>query len=37
MVEADLQSIGLTSPNFNPDTYIPDIATIRQLIGNVHD
>ncbi|AFZ11120.1 GDP-mannose 4,6-dehydratase [Crinalium epipsammum PCC 9333] len=37
MVEADLQALGLTSPNNNSSNSFPDIATIRQNVGEMHD
>ncbi|HEY9812810.1 MAG TPA: GDP-mannose 4,6-dehydratase [Candidatus Sericytochromatia bacterium] len=37
MVEADLQALGLTSPNNNGSNSFPDLATIRQKVGEMHD
>ncbi len=37
MVEADLQALGLTSPNHNASNSFPDLATIRENIGRMHD
>ncbi|MDB9540151.1 GDP-mannose 4,6-dehydratase [Anabaenopsis tanganyikae CS-531] len=36
MVEADLQALGLTSPNGNGANIADDIATIRQELGALH-
>ena len=36
MVEADLQSLGCTSPNGNGLKYPQDIATTRQALGSLH-
>jgi GDPmannose 4,6-dehydratase len=34
MVEADLQALGLTSPNGGSNTPVEDVAFIRQALGS---
>ncbi|BAZ02621.1 GDP-mannose 4,6-dehydratase [Tolypothrix tenuis PCC 7101] len=36
MVEADLQALGITSPNGNSSSVPHDIATVRQQLGALH-